>query len=290
MTVQLDNSNAPPSFHPSLLRSPQDNGAQLSGTTADSTVFPRICVAFVDDDDAYREAVAMELEHLGFDVSSFPTGDQLLEHLNYRSDTQVIILDWRLKTGLGIDLLAPIRERGIGLPVMFLTGLPALAAEYAALDMGAVDFVDKARGTAIIAKRLKLIVQSYRIETAGLAQQTQAQVPAAAKVCSGKLVLQPDIARAYWDGVDLEFTLGEFKVVHLLVSRAGEYVSYRSIYDCVHYTGFMAGNGEDGFRTNVRSSIKRIRNKFRQFHDGFCGIENYAAFGYRWVETVNDGS
>jgi two-component system response regulator ChvI len=243
-------------------------------------------VAFVDDDDCYREAVAMELEHLGFEVCAFSCGEELFQHLSERSDTQVIILDWRLRTGLGIDLLPPIRERGISIPVMFLTGLPALAAEYAALDMGAVDFVDKARGTAIIAKRLRLIVQSRPTPVAETASETSPQ----AKLTCGELVLMPDIARAYWNGVDLEFTLGEFKVVHLLVSRAGEYVSYRSIYDCVHYTGFMAGNGEDGFRTNVRSSIKRIRNKFRQFDDGFCRIENYAAFGYRWVGAVSDGA
>lgn len=248
-------------------------------------MFPRICVAFVDDDDFYREAVAMELEHLGFEVCAFSCGEGLFQHLSERSDTQVIILDWRLRTGLGIDLLPPIRERGIDIPVMFLTGLPALAAEYAALDMGAVDFVDKARGTAIIAKRLRLIVQAHRAAApAASADEASRQ----AQLVNGELTLMPDIARAYWNGVDLDFTLGEFKVVHLLVSRAGEYVSYRSIYDCVHYTGFMAGNGEDGFRTNVRSSIKRIRNKFRQFDDGFCRIENYAAFGYRWVSTGSD--
>jgi two-component system, OmpR family, response regulator ChvI len=282
MTAQLGSSNALPNFPHNLLHSPRPD----SGLAQDSMVFPRICVAFVDDDDIYREAVTMELEHLGFNVSAFPNGDGLFQHLSDRSDTQVIILDWRLKTGLGIDLLPPIRERGINLPIMFLTGLPALAAEYAALDMGAVDFVDKARGTGIIARRLRLIVQSYKAEKVETSDNaSEALTP----VSSGKLKLLPDIARAYWDGADLDFTLGEFKVVHLLVSRAGDYVSYRSIYDCVHYTGFMAGNGEDGFRTNVRSSIKRIRNKFRQFDDGFCGIENYAAFGYRWIGAVNDG-
>lgn len=282
MTVQLGSSSALQSFPHRLPRSPLPD----SGAAQDSAVFQRMRVALVDDDDMYREAMSMELGHLGFDVFAFADGDGLFQHLSDCSDTQVIILDWRLKTGLGIDLLPPIRERGVNLPVMFLTGLPALAAEYAALDMGAVDFVDKARGTGIIARRLRLIVQSYK---APPAEEPDNTVEVAGPISSGKLTLSPDIARAYWDGVDLDFTLGEFKVLHLLVTRAGEYVSYRSIYDCVHYTGFMAGNGEDGFRTNVRSSIKRIRNKFRQFDDGFCGIENYAAFGYRWIGAVNDG-
>jgi two-component system response regulator ChvI len=153
-----------------------------------------------------------------------------------------------------------------------------VAAEYAALDLGAVDFVDKARGIAILAKRLRMIVESHRAPTRSDGSSASGPEP----IQRGKLTLHTDIARAYWDGVDLELTLTEFKIVFLLVSRAGEYVTYRGVYDCVRYSGFVAGNGEDGFRTNVRSSIKRIRNKFRQLDDGFSEIENYAAFGYRW--------
>jgi two-component system response regulator ChvI len=190
----------------------------------------------------------------------------------------VIVLDWQLRTGLGIDLLPRINAMGVRLPVVFLTGMPAVAAEHAALDQGAVDFVDKARGTAILAKRLYRIVRSYRASPPPESEPALKNDP----IRCGPLSLQPDVARAFWNGADIELTFSEFKIVHLLLARAGEYVTYRAIYDCVRYEGFMAGNGEDGFRTNVRSSIKRIRNKFRQFETDFDGIENYPAFGYRW--------
>lgn len=232
----------------------------------------------VDDDDFYREAIATELDYLGFSVTAFSSGEPMLAHLEAGGAAEVIVLDWKLQSGLGIDLLPLLHERGIHLPVVFLTGMPAVASEYAALDLGAVDFVDKARGTAILAKRLRLIVQAYRAQP-----QPDAAAPATTEplVC-GKLTLNVDNARAYWDGVDVELTLTEFKIVFLLASRAGEYVTYRSVYDSVRYSGFVAGSGEEGFRTNVRSSIKRIRNKFRALDDGFSDIENYPAFGYRW--------
>ena len=85
-----------------------------------------------------------------------------------------------------------------------------------------------------------------------------------------------------WDTNNVGLTLTEFNVVHLLASRAGEYIDYRTIYDCVHHEGFVAGDGDFGFRTNVRSLIKRIRNKFRAFDADFSEIENFAALGYRW--------
>jgi hypothetical protein len=47
------------------------------------------------------------------------------------------------------------------------------------------------------------------------------------------------------------------------VSNVGSFVTYRAVYDRLRYEGFIAGSGNDGFRANVRSAIKRIRNKFR---------------------------
>ncbi len=233
-----------------------------------------IRVILVDDDDDYREAATAELEYFGFAVVGYPDGDAMLDYLEKNPDaTDVIVLDWRLQAGTGIDYLPLLHDRGINLPVVFLTGVPSATYENAALDRGAVDFVDKARGIPILVKRLRLIVQMNRL----LPTHPNHEV-----LEHGQIVLRPDISRAYWAGRDIDLTVTEFKIVYLLVSRAGEYVTYRSIYDCVHHAGFMAGNGSNGFRTNVRSSIRRIRNKFRDLDPGFGEIENYAAFGYRW--------
>jgi len=229
----------------------------------------------VDDDDDYREAATAELEHFGFEIVAFSSGEAMLEHLEAipTPNADVIILDWKLHSGLGIDFLPQLHDRGVNLPVVFLTGVPTTAYEYAALDRGAVDFVDKARGIPILAKRLRLIVQMSRGSAAPVSHESMQ---------CGKLLLRADVSRAYWDGRDIDLTVTEFKIIYLLVQRAGEYVTYRSIYDCVHHAGFVAGSGEEGFRTNVRSSIKRIRNKFRSFDARFSEIENYPAFGYRW--------
>ena len=80
-----------------------------------------------------------------------------------------------------------------------------------------------------------------------------------------------------------ELTLTEFRMISHLAMRAGEDVAYRQLYDLVHGKDFIAGFGSDGYRTNVRTFIKRIRRKFRELDTTFDCIENYASFGYRWV-------
>jgi hypothetical protein len=67
------------------------------------------------------------------------------------------------------------------------------------------------------------------------------------------------MSRAYWNDSDMGLTRGEYKIVHLLVSNVGRYVTYRAIYDRLHYEGFIAGSGDDGYRGNVRSADYSFR-------------------------------
>jgi two-component system response regulator ChvI len=66
-------------------------------------------------------------------------------------------------------------------------------------------------------------------------------------------------------------------------------VTYRAIYDRLHYEGFIAGTGEDGYRTNVRAAIKRIRKKLLECDETFAEIENFMGLGYRWANPTGAG-
>jgi two-component system response regulator ChvI len=228
---------------------------------------------FVDDDDDYREVAGAELADHGFDVVPLSDGAAALDYLSGGGEGDVIVLDWNLPSMPGIDLLPKLRRRGIHLPIIFLTGQSSRAHESLALERGALDFVDKSRGMGILAKRIRLIVE---------AGKQPAELQAEEILQCGKLVLRPRVSRAYWNDTDVNLTLTEFNIVRLLASSVGEYVTYRAVYDCMHHVGFIAGSGEDGYRTNVRSSIKRIRNKFRAIDADFGEIENFPSFGYRW--------
>jgi two-component system, OmpR family, response regulator ChvI len=73
-----------------------------------------------------------------------------------------------------------------------------------------------------------------------------------------------------------------------LVSNVGRYLTYRSIYDRMTYEGFVAGDGDAGYRGNVRSAIKRIRNKFRKRDRAFVEIQNATSLGYCWGRPADD--
>ncbi len=208
-----------------------------------------IRVLLVEDDQSFREVLADELSEHGFSVQSFAEGASLLAAIDAALDADIIVLDWSLPKTSGIDLLPQLRRLGVS------------------------DFIDKARGVDVLVKRLRRAVD---------AAKPAAHRPADKSVVCGRLVLRPSVSRAYWDQADVGLTLGEYNIVQLLASNAGRYVTYRVIYDRLHYEGFIAGSGEHGYRANVRSAIKRIRNKFRECDPAFVEIENYTAFGYCW--------
>ena len=231
-------------------------------------------VVLVDDDEHFREILAADLVDRGFSVSCYANGPAFLEALSNGTDARIALLDWALPEMSGFELLCVLRERGIEMPVVFLTGYSLVELELQALDHGAIDFVDKVRGTEVLAHRLRVILEGQRRMPAPAMPEVERH---------GELTLYPSTARALWQQRDTGLTVTEFKIVTLLVSSAG-IQSYRTIYDTAHYAGFVAGSGALGYTINVRSLIKRIRRKFLSVDPDFSQIKNVHRIGYRWLD------
>jgi two-component system, OmpR family, response regulator ChvI len=230
----------------------------------------------VDDDDLFRESLGLNLIDEGYEVTSFASGREALTYLNRGGDGDVMLLDWRMPNHTGLDVLRRMRAVGIAIPVIFLTVLSDDVYEEAALEGGAVDFIDKSRRLPILLKRLQLITEGGR-------PTAEPAPPQTTSLQLGRLVLRFDTHRALWAGRAVDLTLTEFKILTLLAEKSGQDIGYREIYDLVHGKDFIAGHGAEGYRANVRTFIKRIRKKFRDVDPSFEHIENYAGFGYRWT-------
>ena len=227
-------------------------------------------VLLIEDGAIDHGFLADELSKQGFAVrkiASLPAAAH---------DADVIVLHCDFAKSSSIDLLDILQRQAAGVPIVLLTGEASPAREDLALDKGAIDVIGQSRGSEVLARRLKDVVKAFG----------RTDRPQAGGMTCGKLLLRPDINRAYWKDADVGLTLGEYNIVCLLASNVGRYVTFRAIYDRLHYEGFIAGDGADGYRANVRSAIKRIRNKFRSFDPTFDEIENYNGFGYCWKKPA----
>ena len=241
-------------------------------------------IVLVDDDGLFRESLGGNLIDAGFEVCPFDSGEQALAHLLSGGGGDIVLLDWKMPGMNGIEILRRLREAKLDVPVIFLTVLSDQIYEEAALLGGAVDFVEKSRSFLILLRRINLILEGVK---AGRAADGAAPAGAGSVFQRGDLELRRESGSAFWKGKEIPLSITEFKIVDLLATRAGKNVHYRDLYNLVHGDGFVAGYGAEGYRSNVRAFVKRIREKFRAVDENWDSIENYSGFGYRWREREN---
>ena len=231
---------------------------------------PSARLVLVDDDPVFLRLLAENLRAAGYAVTTYGDPRAGLAAL-LAERPELCLFDWDMPGLDGLELLRTLRGAGADYPVLFLTGHASPMFEEAALAAGAVDFIDKSRGPAIVLHRIGLAL-SRGAAPAGPAEE----------VAVGALVLRPGSKRALWRGAEVALSRGEFEMVALMAGQPGRDVPYRALYDALHGDGFLAGQGEEGYRANVRAMVKRIRRKFTEVDPAFDALGTYPGFGYRW--------
>ena len=103
---------------------------------------PTPTVFVVDDDPSARQAITWLLDSAGRRVAAFASGEAFLQA--YAPERcGCLILDLRMPGMTGLALQEELLRRGIGLPVIMLTGYGEVAVAVEALQRGAVDFIEK---------------------------------------------------------------------------------------------------------------------------------------------------
>lgn len=102
----------------------------------------RKLVHLVDDDAAVRRSVAFMLKTSGHVVEVYESGDDLLKQARHLGDG-CILLDIRMPGMDGLEVQDALRQRGVSLPVVIMTGHGDISLAVRAMKAGAVDFVEK---------------------------------------------------------------------------------------------------------------------------------------------------
>jgi FixJ family two-component response regulator len=101
----------------------------------------------VDDDASFRTAMERRLKLAGYQVATYPSAQQLLEHLPEESEAGCILLDVRIPGLSGPELQGRLNELGSTLPIVFLTGHADTSTTVLAIKAGAEDFLTKPVGS-----------------------------------------------------------------------------------------------------------------------------------------------
>ena len=121
-------------------------------------------VHLVDDDEAIRRSASFMLRTSGYLVKTYASGVELLA-VGKEIAPGCILMDVRMPEMDGLEVQQALRDRGILLPVIVMTGHGDVAVAVQAMKQGAVDFIEKPFEKAVL---LSAIEEGFaRIEQAG---------------------------------------------------------------------------------------------------------------------------
>lgn len=97
----------------------------------------------VDDDLPFLTAISRLLRAAGYDVATYQSARELLEHLPDDRSPGCILLDVRIPGQSGPELQDRLNKLGSLLPVIFLTGYGDIPTSVQTIKAGAEDFLTK---------------------------------------------------------------------------------------------------------------------------------------------------
>ncbi len=113
-------------------------------------------VFVVDDDSAVRESLTLVLGLSGHGTRAFASAEEFLA-ICRPGISGCVIADLRMTGMSGLDLQTKLRERGIGIPIIFMTAYGDTATTRAAFKGGAIDFLEKPVDEEVL---LKLVTEA----------------------------------------------------------------------------------------------------------------------------------
>jgi FixJ family two-component response regulator len=99
-------------------------------------------VYVIDDDASVRAAIRNLLESVPLNVETYASPQEFLNNAVLDSPS-CLVLDIRLPDSSGLDFQAALIQRGVRIPIIFVTGHGDVAMSVRAMKAGAVEFLTK---------------------------------------------------------------------------------------------------------------------------------------------------
>jgi FixJ family two-component response regulator len=125
----------------------------------------------VDDDVSVRESLELLILSAGWQPETFESAEEFLEHSRIDGPS-CLVLDVALPNLTGLDLQQRIVDRS-DMPVIFITGYGDVPTTVQAMKAGAVEFLTKPFGDAILLNAIGQAIERSRI---ALAHQAELRV------------------------------------------------------------------------------------------------------------------
>jgi len=226
----------------------------------------RLRILVIEDEPGVRLAVRDELEFEGFDVELAEDGQAGLASA-LRSPPSLIVLDLMLPGRNGFEICQEVRAHGLRTPIIVITARSQEVDKVRGLELGADDYITKPFGLAELVARIRAVLR----RTGGTDDREVFEAQD----------LRVDLRghRAFKRASELQLTDTEFRILALLLERAGEVITRDEFLTKVW--------GEDVYVTHrtVDTHVAALRKKIEDDLDHPAYILSVRNVGYRFNQT-----
>ena len=218
----------------------------------------------LEDDLSLINGLSFAFQKAGHEVEVARTLREA-ENLWQEGKYDLLVLDVSLPDGSGFEFCKQARQTS-QVPIVFLTASDAETSIIMGLDMGGDDYITKPFKLAVLLSRINAILRRSRHF-----QQTPGEL------CSNGITLHLLEGRAYKNGVLIELTAAEYRLLRFFMEQPGVILSTEQImgrlWDC-------DGNFVDG--NTLAVYIRRLRAKIEDDPGKPTRIITVRRMGYKW--------
>ena len=213
-------------------------------------------ILVVEDEPTLATQLADALRQAGYTVDTAADGGTA-QYMGAVETYDVVVLDLGLPVMDGLTVLKQWRAGGQGMPVLILTARDNWHEKVAGIDAGADDYLTKPFHMEELLARVRALLR-------------RSSSHASAQWRCGPLMLDTRLAKVTVDGQALSLTSHEFKVLAVLMQRAGEVISRSELTEHVY------AQDHDRDSNTIDVFIARLRKKLPP-----DTIETVRGLGYR---------
>lgn len=233
-------------------------------------------ILVVDDDFFLCQLLNEYLSSNGFIIQEEHDGSSALKRVLAGDNFDLMILDVMMPKMDGLQLLKEIRNAGFNFPVIMLTAKGEPDDRIAGLELGADDYLPKPFEPRELLARIQAIIRRTEpTHDAGISREIDI-------LTRDDLELNAKTYLALSCGKPLHLTPAEFRLLWLLLLKAGEIVSRELLFQKV------LGREESPYDRSLDIHISRLRKKIGPGSDGCDRLKSIRGEGYLYVQAAGE--
>lgn len=225
-------------------------------------------ILVVDDEQSYRDALAVALRREGFLVEVAADGMEALERFE-ASRPSLVLLDVMLPRMSGVDVCRELRARGTRVPIVMVTARNAEIDAVVGLEVGADDYVTKPF-------RLRELIARVRAHLRRVPAADEEDLVRADVLEIGDVRLDVGRHEVIVRGDAVALPLKEFELLELLLANAGRVLTRDVLIDRIWGPNYY------GDTKTLDVHVKRLRSKVEPDPGHPERIVTVRGVGYRY--------